>query len=86
MLAAPDQVGDPVAIGVETVEVGSATQQQSLAGDALEVAVLALDRAVLVCDAAVVAGRLHAVMSAQRLVTAGLVRGGVLVEVAERCR
>jgi len=85
-VAAADQVGDPVAIGVKAVEVGAAAQQQGLASNALEMAVLALDRAVLVRDAAVVAGRLHAVMRAQRLVTAGLVVGGVLVEVAERGR
>ena len=46
-------------------------------------AVLALNGAVLVRDAQVVAGRLHAVVAAQRLVTPGLILGGVAVEVAE---
>jgi len=82
-VAAADQVGDPVAVGAEAVKIGAAAQHQRLGGGALEMAVLALDRAVLVRDARVVAGRGHAVMLAQRLVAAGLVGGGIAVEVAE---
>ena len=85
-VAAADQVGDPVAVGVEAVELGAAAQHQRLGGGALEVAVLAFDGAVLVCDARIVARRCHAVMLAQRLVAAGLVGGGIPVEVAERGR
>src|SRR5579862_847873 len=46
-------------------------------------AMRAFDRAVLVRQAAIIAGRLHAVMGAQRLIAAGLVLPGVLVEIAE---
>ena len=82
-IASPDQVGEPAAIGRQAVEVGAAAQHQGLGDGALEMAVLALDGAVLVRDAQVVAGRLHAVVAAQRLVTPGLILGGVAVEVAE---
>ena len=37
-------------------------------------------------DAAVVAGRLHGIVDAQRLVAAGLVQGGLRFQVAERRR
>src|ERR1041385_9135808 len=46
-------------------------------------AVRAFDRPVLMCQATIVAGRLHAVMGAQRLVPAGLVLLCVVVEIAE---
>jgi len=46
--------------------------------------VLAFHGAVLVRDAGVVAGRRHAVMGAESLVTAGLVEAGVVIEIAER--
>ena len=52
-------------------------------GNTLEMAMLTFDGAVLMCDAAIVAGRLHTVMGAQRLIAAGLVFGGILVEIAE---
>ena len=79
-------MGDPGPVGVETVELAAAPEQQSLADDALEVAMLALDGAVLVRHAGVVAGRRHPVVGAQRLVAACLVGAGVVVEVAERGR
>jgi len=82
-IASPDQVGEPAAIGREAVEVGAAAQHQGLGDGALEMAVLALNGAVLVRDAQVVAGRLHAVVAAQRLVAPGLILGGVAVEVAK---
>ena len=46
-------------------------------------AVRAFDRAVLVRHAAIVAGRLHAVMGAQRLVAARQILPRVVVEIAE---
>src|SRR5713226_9931157 len=46
-------------------------------------AVRAFDRTVLVRYASIVAGRLHAVMSAQRLVAACLILPCVVVEIAE---
>ncbi len=46
-------------------------------------AVRAFDRTVLVRHAAIVAGRLHAVMRAQRLVAARLILPRVVVEIAE---
>ena len=46
----------------------------------------AFDRTVLVRHAAIVAGRLHAVMGAQRLVAARLILPRVVVEIAESGR
>jgi hypothetical protein len=46
-------------------------------------AVRAFDRPVLVRHAAIVAGRLHAVMRAQRLVAARLILPRVVIEIAE---
>jgi hypothetical protein len=85
-VAATDEVGDPVAIGVEAVEVGAAAQHQCLGDGALKVAVLALDRAILVRHAEVVAGRLHAIMGTQGLVAPGLILSGIAVEITERGR
>ncbi len=82
-VAAADEVGDPGTIGVETVEIGAATEQQGLRDAALEVTVLALDRAVLVCNPGVVARRRHLVMGAQRLVATGLIGASIVVEIAK---
>src|SRR5438045_5550196 len=49
-------------------------------------AVRTFDGAVLVRQAPIVAGRLHAVMSAQRLVASRLVLPRVIVEIAEGSR
>jgi hypothetical protein len=57
-----------------------------LADDALEVAVLTFDRAVFVCDPPIVAGRLHAVVGAERFIATDLVLDGVRLEVAKRRR
>src|SRR5580704_8526843 len=46
-------------------------------------AVRAFDRTVLVRYASIVAGRLHAVMSAQRFVATRLILPGVVIEIAE---
>jgi hypothetical protein len=46
-------------------------------------AVRALDRPILVRQAAIVAGRLHAVMRAERLVAARLILPRVVVKIAE---
>ena len=51
-IAAANEVGDPIAIDLEAVEVSAAAQQQGLSNGTLEVTVLALDRAVLVRYAA----------------------------------
>ena len=83
-IAATNQIGNPVSIGVEVVEVGTAAKHQGLADGTLEVAVLALDCAVLVRQPWVVACRRHLVVLAQRLVATGLVLSDVAVEVAER--
>jgi hypothetical protein len=83
-VAPADEIGDPSAVGVESVEIGAAAQQQRLLEAPFEVTVLALDGAVLVRHPGVVACRCHLVMGAQRLVAAGLVGAGVIVEVAER--
>ena len=60
---------------LQTAEVGAGAQQQGLSNYALEVTVLALNRGVLLGYAAVVPGCLNAIVSAPRLVTAGLVFG-----------
>jgi len=44
-IAATNQIGNPVSIGVEVVEVGTAAKDQGLSDGSLEVAVLALDGA-----------------------------------------
>jgi hypothetical protein len=49
-VAATDEVGDPVALGIEAVKLGAATERQGLGGNVLELAVLTLDRAILVRD------------------------------------
>ena len=49
-------------------------------------AMRALDRAVLMRDAAIVAGRLHPVMGAQRIVAPGQILARLVIEVAERRR
>jgi hypothetical protein len=85
-VTATDEVGDPVAIGVKAVALGAAAQQQGLADDAPEVAVLAFDGTVFVRDPPIITGRLHAVVSAERFIATGLVLDGGLVEVAERRR
>jgi hypothetical protein len=84
-VTATDEVGDPVSIGIEAIEVGAAAEQQGLGDDTLEVAMLAFDRAVFVRDTPIVAGRLHAVVGAECFVATGLILGGVPIEVAE-CR
>src|SRR5215472_10677242 len=63
-IAPANEVGDPIAIELEAVEVSAAAQQQGLSNGTLAVTVLAVDRAVLVRYAAVVAGRLHAIVRA----------------------
>ena len=82
VLAADDLVDEP-AVTDEVVEISGATHQQRVVEGLLEMAVSALDGAVLVCDAAVVAGGLHAVMGAQRVVVPGQVLAGIAVQVAE---
>ena len=82
-IAPSDDLVDKAAIGIERVEVARAAQQQGILDRLLEVAVRAFDRPVLVRHAAVVAGRLHAVMRAQRLIAAGLILPRVVGEIAE---
>jgi hypothetical protein len=83
-VAAPDQLGQEAAVGVEVGEVARAAQEQRLVKRLLEVAMMAFDGAVLVRHAAVVPARRHAVVRAQRLVAPGQVGGGRRIEVAER--
>ena len=82
VLAADDLV-DEAAIGGQLVEIGRAAQQQGIGDGALEMTVRALDGAVLMGDAGVVAGRGHAVVTAQFLIAVGHVGAGILVEIAE---
>lgn len=56
-IAAADDLVDEAAVGSETIEVGSAAQQQRIGDRPLEMAVRALDRAVLISDAAIVGKR-----------------------------
>src|SRR6266568_2791734 len=82
-IAAPDDLVDKTAIGLQVVEVARSAQQQRVLDRLFEMAVRAFDRPVLVRHAAIVAGRLHAVMRAQRLVAARLILPRVVVEIAE---
>src|SRR5882672_2593281 len=67
-VAPPDNFIDEATVGIQGVEVARAAQQQRIFDRLLEMAVRAFNRTVLVRYAAIVAGRLHAVMRAQRLV------------------
>ena len=82
-VAAPEQLGEEAAVGVEIGEVARAAQEERLVERPLEMAVVALDRPVLVRDAPVVAARRHAVVGTQRLVAPGQVGRGGGIEVAE---
>jgi len=84
-IAAADQVGDPAAIGIETLKIDAATQQQRLDNSPLEVAVLALDGAIFVRHPGVIAGWCHAVMGAQRLIATRLIEPSIVIEIA-KCR
>ena len=85
VLATHDLV-DEGSIGRQVLEVDRAAHQQRIADRALQVPVRTLDRTVLVRDAAVIAGRLHAVMPAQRIVAARQILARLAVKIAERRR
>ncbi len=85
ILAAHDLV-DEAAIGCEIVEVADAAHQQRVLDRFLEMAVRGLDRAVLMSEAPIVAGRLHPVIGAQRIVAPGQILARVRGKVAERGR
>jgi hypothetical protein len=85
-IAPADDLVDEAAIGFERVKIARAAQQQRVLDRPLQMAVRAFDRAVLVRQTPIVAGRLHTVMRAQRLVAPGLILPCVLVEVAEGSR
>jgi hypothetical protein len=70
VLSAADLV-NKTAIADQAIEVVGAAHQQRVLDGLLGMAVRALNRAVLVRDAPVVAGRVHAVMGAQRIVSPG---------------
>lgn len=72
----------PAIVG-ERVEVGRPAQHQRILNDALEMAVRALDRAILVGNPTVVAGGCHAVVGAERVVSAGEVGARFRIEVTE---
>ena len=61
-------------------------QQQRVLEGPLQMAVQAFDRTVLVRQASIVAGRLRAVMRAQRLVATRLILPRVVIEIAEGSR
>src|SRR3981189_459902 len=85
-VAPPDNLVDEAAIAIQGVEVARPAPQERILDRLLEMAVRAFDRAVLVRDAPIIAGRLHAVMRAQRLVAARLILPRVVVEIAESGR
>ena len=64
---------DQAAIGIERVEIARPAQQQRVLDRPFQMAVRTFDRAVLMRQAPIVAGRLHAIMRAQRLVPARLI-------------
>ena len=63
-IAAPDDLVDKAAIGLERFEIARTSQQQGVFECSLQMAMRAFDRPVLVRQAPVVAGRQHAVMRA----------------------
>ena len=85
VLAADDLV-DEEAIASEIAEVAGAAHQQRILHCLLEMAVWTFDRPILMRDTTIVAGRLHAVMEAQRVIAPGQILARVAVEVAERRR
>jgi len=85
-IAPADDLVDEAVVGLERVEIARAAQQQRVLDRPLQMAVRAFDRAVLVRQAPIVAGRLHAVMRAQRLVAPGLILPCVGIEIAEGSR
>src|SRR5262245_53294597 len=82
-IAAPDDLVDKAAIGLQVAEVARSAQQQRVLDRLFEMAVRALDRTVLVRHASIVAGWLHAVMRAQRLVATRLILPRVVIEIAK---
>src|SRR5260370_17851788 len=82
-VAPPDNLVDEATISIQGVEVARPTQQQGVLDRLLEMAVRVFDRTVLMRYASIVAGRLHAIMRAQRLVAARLTLPRVVVEIAE---
>jgi hypothetical protein len=85
-IAAPDNLVDEASIGLERVEIARPAQQQRVLDRPLHMAVRAFDGAVLVRQAPIVTGRLHAVMSGQRLVAPRLILPRVIAEIAEGSR
>src|SRR6185312_5494196 len=80
---AADELIDKAPIHRQVVKVRTPAQQQRIPDSLFQVSVWALDRAILVRDAAIVAGRLHAIVSAQSFVTRSEVFACVVVEIAE---
>ena len=83
---AADDLGDEEAIASEIVKVAGAAHQQCIRNRLLEMAVRTFDRPVLMSHTSIVAGRLHAIMEAQRVIALGQIGARILVEVAERGR
>src|SRR5260370_13102348 len=81
-IAPPDNLVDEAPIGIEVVEVARAAQQKRILDRLLQMAMRALDRTVLMRHAPIVAGRHHAVMSAQGLLAALLILPLVVLEIA----
>jgi len=77
---------DKAAIRRQISKVAASPQQQGIPHHSLDVAVRALDRAVLVGNACIVAGRLHPVMSAQRIISRGQISAGIGIKITERSR
>ena len=82
-IAAPDDLVDKAAISLEGVKIARSAQQQRVLDRSFQMAVWAFDRAVLMRQAQIVAGRRHAVMCAQCLVSPRLILPCVGVEIAE---
>lgn len=77
---------DEAAVGGQIVKIAHPAQQQRITNRGLQMAMGTLDGAILVGDTAVIAGRLHAVMLAQRVVARGQVGTRLRIEIAERRR
>jgi len=77
---------DEAAIRRQIIKVAASPEQQGILDHRLDVSVRALDRAVLVGNPGVVAGRLHPVMLAQRIISRGQISAGIGVKITERRR
>jgi hypothetical protein len=82
-VAPPHHLVNEAAVGGKVLEVSRAAQEQRVLDGLLEMTVRALDRSILVGDAGIVAGRHHAVVGYELLITPRQVLLSIAIEIAE---